>query len=73
MLGFPPGSAHKLQSRKEKCRAAQLEVKGDQLGSDSNGTVTRSTSMSAFQSDFISVSSSPDLGRHMIVRQAPVP
>lgn len=58
-LGFPPESAHRLHSRKDKCKAAE--------GSSSLSKDNVSPNISAFQSDAISVVSNPDVGRYMIV------
>ena len=65
-LGFPPEAAPKLQSRREKCQAAQQREKGVSPASN-KATETRDVSES--QSDAITVTSSPELGRHMIVSQ----
>ena len=62
-LGFPPESAHKLESRREKCRAALLEEDPTPPSADASPA----QNVSAFQSDAISVVSSPEVGRHMIV------
>ncbi len=64
--GFPADSAHKLESRRERCKAALVREEGGD--SPSSGDAPPAVhDVSAFQSDAISVVSTPECGRHMKV------
>lgn len=77
LTGAPPASVNRLQSRRAKCRTALLQTNDPPENApcpaaNNSRPATEITSCptgrSAFHSDLVSVSSTQELGRHMIVR-----